>query len=111
MLNDRLQQFINFADRYKNKMAVAFVDLDQFKLINDSMGHEVGDQLLLIMSKRLSSCIREIDTVVRLGGDEFVILLTNVENVDDILLSMQRVLTAVAVLASLMSWITLLPVA
>lgn len=96
MLNDRLQQSINFADRYKNKMAVAFVDLDQFKLINDSMGHEVGDQLLLIMSKRLDSCIREIDTVVRLGGDEFVILLTNIENVDDIFLSMQRVLTAVA---------------
>jgi diguanylate cyclase (GGDEF)-like protein/PAS domain S-box-containing protein len=96
MLNDRLQQSINFADRYKNKMAVAFVDLDQFKLINDSMGHEVGDQLLLIMSKRLSSCIREIDTVVRLGGDEFVILLTNVENVNDVLISMQRVLTAIA---------------
>jgi diguanylate cyclase (GGDEF)-like protein/PAS domain S-box-containing protein len=96
MLNDRLQQYMNFADRYKNKMAVAFVDIDQFKLINDSMGHEVGDQLLLIMSKRLSSCIREIDTVVRLGGDEFVILLTNIENIDDIFLSMQRVLTTVA---------------
>lgn len=97
MLNDRLQQFINISDRYKSKMAVAFVDLDQFKRINDSMGHEVGDQLLQIMSKRLSSCIRAIDTVVRLGGDEFVILLTNIENVDDILLSMQRVLTSVAV--------------
>lgn len=96
MLNDRLQQCINFADRYKNKMAVAFLDLDQFKLINDSMGHEVGDQLLLIMSQRLSSCIREIDTVVRLGGDEFVILITNIDNVNDILLSMQRILTSVA---------------
>ncbi|HSI28984.1 MAG TPA: EAL domain-containing protein, partial [Methylophilus sp.] len=76
--------------------AVAFLDLDQFKLINDSMGHEVGDQLLVIMSERLSNCIREIDTVVRLGGDEFVILLTNIQKVDDISLSMQRVLAAVA---------------
>ncbi|MDO9233894.1 MAG: EAL domain-containing protein [Methylotenera sp.] len=96
MLNDRLQQCINFADRYKNKIAVAFIDLDQFKLINDSMGHEVGDQLLLIMSQRLSSCVREIDTVVRLGGDEFVILITNIDNVNDISLSMQRILTSVA---------------
>ena len=96
MLNDRLQQCINFADRYKNKIAVAFLDLDQFKLINDSMGHEVGDQLLLIMSQRLSSCIREIDTVVRLGGDEFVILITNIDNVNDISLSMSRILTSVA---------------
>ncbi|MDD2933727.1 MAG: EAL domain-containing protein [Methylotenera sp.] len=96
MLNDRLQQCINFADRYKNKIAVAFLDLDQFKLINDSMGHEVGDQLLLTMSQRLSNCVREIDTVVRLGGDEFVILITNIDNVNDIALSMRRILTSVA---------------
>jgi len=97
MLNDRLQLCINFANRYKNKMAVAFLDLDQFKLINDSMGHEVGDQLLVIMAKRLSSAVREIDTVVRLGGDEFVILLTNIDDTNDIFLSMNRVLEAVAV--------------
>jgi diguanylate cyclase (GGDEF)-like protein/PAS domain S-box-containing protein len=97
MLNDRLQLCINFANRYKNKMAVAFLDLDQFKLINDSMGHEVGDQLLIIMAKRLSSSVREIDTVVRLGGDEFVILLTNIDDINDVFLSMQRVLEAVAV--------------
>ena len=96
MLNDRLQQCMNFADRYSNKVAVAFLDLDQFKLINDSMGHEIGDQLLVIMSERLANCIREIDTVVRLGGDEFVILLSNIQKVDDIALSMQRVLSAVA---------------
>ena len=97
MLNDRLQLCINFANRYKNKMAVAFLDLDQFKLINDSMGHEVGDQLLVIMAKRLSSAVREIDTVVRLGGDEFVIVLTNIDDTNDIFMSMQRILEAVAV--------------
>jgi diguanylate cyclase (GGDEF)-like protein/PAS domain S-box-containing protein len=96
MLNDRLQQAINLADRHKKIMAVAFLDLDQFKLINDSMGHEVGDQLLTIMAQRLSRCIREVDTVVRLGGDEFVILLTNIEQVSDIYCSMQRILASVA---------------
>lgn len=96
MLNDRLLQCINFAARYKNKMAVAFLDLDQFKLINDSMGHEVGDQLLLIMSQRLSACVREVDTVVRIGGDEFVILLSNINGLSDIVTSMQRILGSVA---------------
>ena len=96
MLNDRLLQCINFATRYKNKMAVAFLDLDQFKLINDSMGHEVGDQLLLIMSQRLSACVREVDTVVRIGGDEFVILLSNIDGLHDIVTTMQRILTSVA---------------
>ncbi len=96
MLNDRLQQHINFADRYQTRLAVAFLDLDQFKLINDSMGHEAGDQLLITISDRLVSCIREADTVARLGGDEFVILLSNIQKLDDIALSMQRILTAVA---------------
>lgn len=96
MLNDRLLQCINFAARYKNKMAVAFLDLDQFKLINDSMGHEVGDQLLLIMSQRLSACVREVDTVVRIGGDEFVILLSNIDGLNDIMTSMQRILASIA---------------
>lgn len=96
MLNDRLLQCINFATRYKNKMAVAFLDLDQFKLINDSMGHEVGDQLLLIMSQRLSACVREVDTVVRIGGDEFVILISNIDSINDIMSSMKRILSSVA---------------
>lgn len=96
MLNDRLLQCINFAARYKNKMAVAFLDLDQFKLINDSMGHEVGDQLLLIMSQRLSACVREVDTVVRIGGDEFVILISNIDSINDIMSSMKRILASVS---------------
>lgn len=96
MLADRLQQCMSFADRYHHKLAVAFVDLDQFKLINDSMGHHVGDQLLVIMAERLSNCVRESDTVVRLGGDEFVLLLTSLHKVEDITQSMQRILAAVA---------------
>ncbi len=96
LLNDRLQNYINFAERYKSRLAVAFLDLDQFKFINDSMGHEVGDQLLVEMAERLKACVREIDTVVRLGGDEFVILLTNIHARSDITQTMERVLNAVS---------------
>ncbi|BCK86311.1 hypothetical protein MIZ01_0065 [Sideroxyarcus emersonii] len=96
LLTDRLQQYIGLADRYASKVAVAFVDLDQFKLINDSMGHHAGDELLKIMATRLGGCVRESDTVVRLGGDEFVLLLTGLHKIEDISESMQRVLSSVA---------------
>jgi diguanylate cyclase (GGDEF)-like protein/PAS domain S-box-containing protein len=92
ILNDRLQQSINFAHRYQSMLAVVFVDLDQFKLINDSMGHSVGDQLLVSVSQLISNNVREIDTVVRLGGDEFVILIPNVHNQEDIEHSLARLL-------------------
>ncbi|MCX7628177.1 MAG: EAL domain-containing protein [Methylophilaceae bacterium] len=96
LLADRLQQYISLADRHGGKLAVAFLDLDQFKLINDSMGHHAGDQLLLTMAERLTSCVRECDTVVRLGGDEFVLLFPNLRNVADISGSMHRILAAVS---------------
>lgn len=96
LLSDRLQQYIGIADRYPSKVAVAFIDLDQFKLINDSMGHHAGDELLKIMAARLSLCVRESDTVVRLGGDEFVLLLSGLNKIEDISESMQRVLSSVA---------------
>ena len=96
LLSDRLQQYIGIADRYDSKVAVAFIDLDQFKIINDSMGHHAGDALLKIMASRLSGCVRESDTVVRLGGDEFVLLLTGLNKIEDISESMQRVMTSVA---------------
>jgi len=95
LLTDRLQQCMSYADRYGSILAVAFVDLDQFKIINDSMGHHVGDELLVTMAGRLSNNVRESDTVVRLGGDEFVLLLTSMQNVDDIAQGMQRILAAV----------------
>lgn len=96
VLSDRLQQAINFAARYDNILAVAFVDLDQFKFINDSMGHHVGDSLLVVMAERLAQCVRDSDTVVRLGGDEFVLLLCSLQKIEDISHSMQRILAAVA---------------
>jgi diguanylate cyclase (GGDEF)-like protein len=96
MLADRLQQCMSFADRHQHKVAVAFLDLDHFKLINDSMGHHIGDGLLKIMAERLLTCIRESDSVIRLGGDEFVLLLTCLHKIEDVTQSMQRILNAVA---------------
>src|SRR3984893_3860025 len=71
LFNDRLTQAISMARRQSKQLAVMFVDLDQFKKINDSLGHGVGDKLLQSVAKRLVACVRRADTVSRLGGDEF----------------------------------------
>ena len=75
---DRLDHALAQADRQVDKVAVLFVDLDNFKLINDSLGHEVGDRLLVAVADRLRACLRPGDTAARLGGDEFTILLEGV---------------------------------
>ncbi len=80
LLNDRLEQMITLADRQNSLFAVMFLDLDNFKLINDVHGHSVGDQVLQMVAKRLLTCVRHSDTVCRQGGDEFVILLTDIEH-------------------------------
>jgi len=79
-LLDRLQQAIVRGQRHDERLAVMMLDLDHFKKINDSLGHPVGDGLLVEVAKRLQSCIRKEDTVSRLGGDEFVILLAGFES-------------------------------
>jgi len=75
LLKDRLAQALLYAQRYEHWATVVFADLDGFKLINDTLGHNMGDELLQAVAKRMVGCVRAIDTVVRLGGDEFVILL------------------------------------
>ena len=78
---DRLQHAMERAKRHKNYMyAVLFLDLDHFKAVNDSLGHEAGDQLLIESGRRIIACLRSEDTVARLGGDEFVILLEDVQD-------------------------------
>ena len=72
---NRLEHALTRTKRQKGKLAVLFMDLDDFKVINDSLGHEVGDQLLVAVAERLRACVRPQDTVARLGGDEFVALL------------------------------------
>jgi diguanylate cyclase (GGDEF)-like protein len=76
LMDDRLSQSIVLADRQGQRFAVLLVDLDRFKLVNDSLGHRAGDELLKEVAQRLKSVVRDVDTVVRLGGDEFVLIVT-----------------------------------
>jgi diguanylate cyclase (GGDEF)-like protein len=76
LLDDRLAQAIAHAERDRQKFAVLMLDLDRFKLVNDSLGHRAGDELLVEVAKRLSGLVRNIDTLARLGGDEFVLVLS-----------------------------------
>ncbi len=81
---DRLQQAIARAERDSSRLfAVLFLDIDRFKVVNDSLGHRVGDQLLVAIARRLQQCLRPGDTIARLGGDEFALLLDNIQAVMD----------------------------
>jgi len=79
LLRDRVNRLIATAQRDKQPFAVLFIDLDNFKNVNDSLGHHAGDQLLQMVAERLSNSVRNVDTVARLGGDEFVVILPDVE--------------------------------
>jgi diguanylate cyclase (GGDEF)-like protein/PAS domain S-box-containing protein len=80
LFKDRLSVAITHAQRSDEKLAVMFIDLDRFKVINDSLGHTMGDRLLQSVSQRLLSCVRKGDTLSRFGGDEFTLLLPNIKN-------------------------------
>ncbi len=96
LMNDRLRQMMLNAQRKRSVVAVVLVDLDHFKLINDTFGHNRGDQLLQTMAHRMLACMRESDTVVRLGGDEFVLLLSGEGRGEAMSQVTQRVLHTIA---------------
>ena len=96
MFSKLLGQSISQAHRYERRLAVAFLDLDRFKQINDTLGHEAGDQLLKEVATRLTGCVRGSDTVARLGGDEFVVLLPEVNGEKYAAVVAQKILAAVA---------------
>jgi diguanylate cyclase (GGDEF)-like protein len=83
LLFDLLGQTMAYSSRYAQWAAVLFVDLDRFKQVNDTLGHDAGDQLLQIVSRRLTAAIRTSDTAARLGGDEFIVLLSNMNRTQD----------------------------
>jgi diguanylate cyclase (GGDEF)-like protein len=89
-------QSISEAHRYERRLAVAFLDLDRFKQINDTLGHEAGDQLLKEVAPRFKGCVRDSDTVARLGGDEFVVLLPELEDEKYAAIVAQKILAAAA---------------
>jgi diguanylate cyclase (GGDEF)-like protein/PAS domain S-box-containing protein len=96
LFTDRLMQNITRAKRYgRGAVAVMFVDLDHFKTINDTLGHEAGDELLLEMSRRLRDCVRDDDTVARLGGDEFTIILAELRHPEDAAGVAEKIILAV----------------
>ncbi|MDX1366566.1 putative bifunctional diguanylate cyclase/phosphodiesterase [Pseudomonas sp.] len=94
LLNDRIAQAISLAERQGTSLAVLFLDLDNFKHINDSLGHAVGDQLLQSVTRCLSTCVRNSDTVSRQGGDEFVVLLSEAHDAQDSALTAEKILAA-----------------
>ncbi|MGC2031386.1 MAG: EAL domain-containing protein [Steroidobacteraceae bacterium] len=96
LLNDRLSQCIVAAERHNRHLAILFLDLDGFKLINDSLGHSIGDELLKEVAQRLMACVRRSDTVSRQGGDEFVVLLAEVGAAQDAAVTAEKIRIALA---------------
>ena len=96
LLRDRIGQAIAQSNRAGTRIAVLFIDLDRFKTINDSLGHQLGDRLLQSVASRILVCVREGDTVARVGGDEFVIVIPGIETSADASVVASKVLEVLA---------------
>ncbi|MDO9194106.1 MAG: sensor domain-containing diguanylate cyclase, partial [Undibacterium sp.] len=94
LFDDRLRQAASQAQRDNTRMALLFVDLDEFKEINDTYGHHIGDLLLTAAAERMAACVRHADTVGRLGGDEFVVLLPYIDVGKDAVLVAEKICNA-----------------
>jgi len=92
LFDDRLTEAITLAGRYQRQLAVLFLDVDRFKHVNDSLGHDIGDRLLQSIAQRLLGCVRASDTVSRQGGDEFVILLSELTHARDAIVCADKIL-------------------
>jgi diguanylate cyclase (GGDEF)-like protein/PAS domain S-box-containing protein len=92
---DRMKRAISYGRRHDKRFVVSFIDLDRFKWVNDSLGHEAGDDLLKVVAQRISACLRETDTVARVGGDEFLLLLQDARNCSEAAPVISRVMAAI----------------
>jgi diguanylate cyclase (GGDEF)-like protein len=92
----RLEHGIAWARRHEGRLAILFIDIDRFKEINDTLGHDAGDQVLAQFAQRLRQCVREVDTVARQGGDEFIVLLAELRSADDAKQVADKIIAAIA---------------
>lgn len=90
LFNERLSRALKYAHRNSTQLVLLFLDLDHFKNVNDTLGHDVGDQLLIRVVERLKNCVEENDTIARLGGDEFIIILENIPNIEHVIATAKR---------------------
>lgn len=97
LFNERFRQAMAQSHRSKTKVAICFFDLNEFKAVNDNYGHDVGDVVLIEIAKRLSDCLREVDTVSRQGGDEFVVILSGIHDEEEAKQTVDRIQHAIQV--------------
>ncbi len=95
LFKDRLQQAMARARRENDPLALLFIDLDEFKLVNDSLGHDAGDQLLSVAARRIEGCVRQADSIARLGGDEFTVIMHGGASDADVLLVCDKIIQAI----------------
>jgi diguanylate cyclase (GGDEF)-like protein/PAS domain S-box-containing protein len=95
LFHDRFEMALKTARREREKVALLYLDMDEFKEVNDRYGHQAGDRLLCELSRRLSGCVRESDTVARMGGDEFSVLITNIQGARSVDTVMEKIQAAI----------------
>jgi diguanylate cyclase (GGDEF)-like protein len=96
LLSDRFKQAISSAQRDQKEVCIFFMDLDNFKVINNTMGHSAGDELLKVIAERLLNCARSSDTVARYGGDEFVLVFPHIAEMEDAALIAERIIAEIS---------------
>ena len=96
LFNERLDSALRSARRHQATLALLFLDINDFKSINDTHGHAAGDRVLCVVARRLEGCLRETDTVARMGGDEFTVLLTNIQSEDAVSSKVEQILKVMA---------------